>query len=162
MIFVTVGSQKFQFDRLLRYMDELVKRQEIQEEIFAQTGFCDYQPKNIDCKNFLDSDEYSRKMSESRIVITHGGTASIMGAVKAGKKVIAVARLSKYKEHVDDHQEEIIRQFMEKKIIAGVLRLEDIKDAIARCDTLPPVTYQSGTESVIESIDAYIRRCRLF
>ncbi len=38
MIFVTLGSQKFQFDRLLQKLDELVERGVITEEITAQIG----------------------------------------------------------------------------------------------------------------------------
>ena len=38
MIFVTVGSQKFQFDRLLQKLDQLVEEGVIQDEIVAHTG----------------------------------------------------------------------------------------------------------------------------
>lgn len=44
MIFVTVGSQKFQFNRLLQKLDELKEQGIITEEIFAQTGVSDYKP----------------------------------------------------------------------------------------------------------------------
>ena len=50
-------------------------------------------------------------MEKANIVITHGGTGAIIGAVKKGKKVIAVPRLAKYGEHVDDHQLQLIKQF---------------------------------------------------
>ena len=39
MIFITLGSQKFQFNRLLKTVDELVERGIIKEEVFAQIGF---------------------------------------------------------------------------------------------------------------------------
>ncbi len=38
MIFVTVGSQKFQFDRLVRAVDALVAAVLLRMELFAQTG----------------------------------------------------------------------------------------------------------------------------
>ena len=38
-----------------------------------------------------------------------------------GKKVVAVPRLKKYGEHVDDHQKEIIEEFDRERIICGVL-----------------------------------------
>lgn len=54
MIFVTLGSQKFQFNRLLQKIDELVKEEAIKEEIFAQIGYSDYKPENYQYKDFLN------------------------------------------------------------------------------------------------------------
>lgn len=47
MIFVTLGSQKFQFDRLLKKLDELVEDGVIREEITAQIGASTYLPKHF-------------------------------------------------------------------------------------------------------------------
>ena len=38
MIFITLGSQKFQFNRLLKAIDKLVEQGKIKEEVFAQIG----------------------------------------------------------------------------------------------------------------------------
>lgn len=37
MIFITLGSQKFQFNRLLKAVDDLIENGIIQDEVFAQT-----------------------------------------------------------------------------------------------------------------------------
>ena len=104
-IFITLGSQKFQFNRLLRAVDELCEKGTVDAEyVFAQIGYSDYLPKNFSYKKFLDRDEFSKEMGKADIVITHGGTGAIIGAVKKGKKVIAVPRRAQYGEHVDDHQ----------------------------------------------------------
>lgn len=103
MIFITLGSQKFQFNRLLKAIDKLIEQGKIKEEVFAQIGYSDYQPINYNYKQFLDRDEFASMEGRADIVITHGGTGAIIGAVKKGKKVIAVPRLAKYGEHVDDH-----------------------------------------------------------
>ena len=55
-------------------------------------------------------------------IITHGGVGTITDALKLGKKIIAVPRLSKYKEHVNDHQLQIIENFSEKGFIVGARR----------------------------------------
>ena len=110
MIFVTLGSQKFQFNRLLIAIDELIERKVINEEVYAQTGYSDYKPKFYKYKYFMDRDEFADYETKANIVITHGGTGAIIGAVKKGKKVIAVPRLKKYGEHVDDHQVQIVEQ----------------------------------------------------
>lgn len=117
MIFITLGSQKFQFDRLLKAVDELVADGAITEPVFAQSGYSDYQPKHYEFKQFLDRDEFTKRMGEADLVITHGGTGAIIGAVKKGKKVIAVPRLAKYGEHVDDHQLQLLKEFKQMDII---------------------------------------------
>ena len=38
MIFVTVGSQKFPFERLLKQVDRMVESRIITEEVVAQAG----------------------------------------------------------------------------------------------------------------------------
>ena len=86
MIFITLGSQKFQFNRLLKAIDEQIADGRITDEVFAQTGASDYKPKNYALKDFLDRDEFEKWMDRSEIVITHGGTGAIIGAVKKKKK----------------------------------------------------------------------------
>ena len=46
MIFITLGSQKFQFDRLLKEVDRLIADGVIQEKVFAQIGASEYLPQN--------------------------------------------------------------------------------------------------------------------
>ena len=84
MIFVTLGSQKFQFNRLLKKMDSLIEQGIITEEVFAQKGKSDYTPRHFDSIDFLDREKFVEKMQKSNLVITHGGTGAIIGAVKKG------------------------------------------------------------------------------
>ena len=51
MIFITLGSQKFQFNRLLKAVDELVAAGKIKDEVFAQIGYSDYKPRPL-CGTF--------------------------------------------------------------------------------------------------------------
>ena len=46
MIFVTVGTQKFQFDRLLKEIDSLIASKYIKEKVFIQRGNSTYLPQN--------------------------------------------------------------------------------------------------------------------
>ena len=143
MIFVTLGSQKFQFNRLLKKIDELVAKGVITDRVFVQTGASDYKPKNYEYKDFLDREEFAKIMSECDIVITHGGTGAIIGAVKKGKKVIAVPRLAKYGEHVDDHQLQIIEQFKEQNLIYGLSDCEELDVSVKNIITHKFEEYQS-------------------
>ena len=155
MIFITLGSQKFQFNRLLRAVDELVECGE-KEEIFAQIGYSDYVPHNYAYKQFLDRDEFASIMEKSKIVITHGGTGAIIGAVKKGKKVIAVPRLVKYGEHVDDHQLQLVGQFKELDLICECGDCKQLAKALDYVRKTSFKSYQSNTMRIIASIEEFI------
>ena len=47
MIFVTVGSQKFPFNRLLARVDQLVGEGVIAEDVFMQTGTGSFAPQDM-------------------------------------------------------------------------------------------------------------------
>lgn len=104
MIFVTVGSRSYPFDRLFKKLDELCEEEIINEEIFAQIGTSKYKPKHYDYKDFITQEEFIRRIREADIIISHGASGTIMKSLKENKKVIAVTRLKKYGEHMNDHQ----------------------------------------------------------
>ena len=157
-IFITLGSQKFQFNRLLIAVDKLCDKKVISgEDVFAQTGYSDYVPRNYRYNNFLDREEFSVEMGNADIVITHGGTGAIIGAVKKGKKVIAVPRRAKYGEHVDDHQLQLVGQFKELDLICECDDAEKIGEALENVKNTTYKSYVSNTKTIVESIEQYIK-----
>ncbi len=156
-IFITLGSQKFQFNRLLKAVDELCEKGTVDaEDVFAQIGYSDYLPKNFSYKKFLDRDEFSNEMEKANIVITHGGTGAIIGAVKKGKKVIAVPRLAKYGEHVDDHQLQLIKQFDDLNLICPCRDTKELETALDTVQRTKYNSYKSNTLNIISSIEEYL------
>lgn len=157
-VFITLGSQKFQFNRLLQAVDKLCEKKIIvSEDVFAQIGYSDYMPQNYNYKKFLDREEFSVEMSKADIVITHGGTGAVIGAVKKRKKVIAVPRLAKYGEHVDDHQLQLVGQFKELNLICECDDAEKIGEALETVKKTIYKEYVSNTKSIIDSIEQYIK-----
>jgi UDP-N-acetylglucosamine transferase subunit ALG13 len=156
MIFITLGSQKFQFNRLLKAVDDLIEDGIVTDEVFAQSGYSDYKPKNYIYKRFLNRDEFTECEARADIIITHGGTGSIIGAVKKGKKVIGVPRLAKYGEHVDDHQLQLIAQFKNQNLICGLNDCSELEDGLRYVKTHEFDKYESNTKSIIESIERFI------
>lgn len=156
MIFITLGSQKFQFNRLLKKVDELVEQDIIKEEVFAQIGASDYKPKNYAYKEFLSREEFEKKINLCNLIITHGGTGTIIGAVKKGKKVIAVPRLAKYGEHVDDHQLQILEQFKQLNLIWACKDYEELGRALKEIKNKEFEKYQSNTKIIVNSIEKFI------
>ncbi|MBZ1519311.1 beta(1,3)galactosyltransferase EpsH, partial [Leuconostoc mesenteroides] len=117
MIFIVLGSQRFQFNRLLQYIDELVLENKINEKIVAQSGHSDYVPSSYSVTPFFNKDEFTHNIKQADVIITHAGTGAIVTALKNNKKIIAVPRLKKYLEHVDDHQIQIVKNFVEKNYL---------------------------------------------
>lgn len=157
MIFVTLGSQKFQFNRLLLAVDELVEKEVIKEKVLAQIGYSDYIPRNYDYEKFLDREEFDKQMGKSNLVITHSGTGAIMSAVNRGKKVIAVPRNALYGEHVDDHQLQILKQFEAMNIICACYDPKDLGKYIEEIERMSFIKYKSNTNVIIDNIDQYIK-----
>ncbi len=156
MIFITLGSQKFQFNRLLKAVDELIEKGVIDDEVFAQVGYSDYEPKHFEYKQFLDREEFAAQEGKCNILITHGGTGAIIGAVKKGKKVIAVPRLAKYGEHVDDHQLQLIAQFKGQNLICGLEDVSELEEGLKFVKEHDFDEYQSNTKTIIDSIERFI------
>lgn len=156
MIFVTLGSQKFQFNRLLIEIDRLVEEGKITEEVFAQIGYSDYKPKNYEYKKFLDRDEFSKIMIKCDKVITHGGTGAIIGALKNEKKVIAVPRLQKFGEHIDNHQLQIVSEFTKNGFITSINNISELSTEIINIDSIKFKKYISNTERIIEKIKMFL------
>lgn len=158
MIFVTLGSQKFQFNRLLKEIDNLLDKDIIQEEVFAQIGYSDYIPQNYKFKDFLNRDEFSEIMNKCDKVITHGGTGAIIGAIKKNKKVIAIPRNMNFNEHVDNHQYEIVNEFTNMNLILGVNKVENLSEAIKTVDKINFKEYKSNTKVIVDNIDKFISK----
>ncbi len=156
MIFVTTGSQKFQFNRLLEKLDELVEKGVITEKMFAQTGYSDYKPKHYEYAQFMNRDEFAEKTAECDTFITHGGTGAIIGAVKQGKKVVAVPRLAKYGEHVDDHQVQLLTQFDDLNLITACYELDDLEKCLKELPDKHFNEYKSNTQTIISDIEEWM------
>ncbi|MDR0300030.1 MAG: beta(1,3)galactosyltransferase EpsH [Streptococcaceae bacterium] len=157
MIFVILGSQKFQFNRLLQEIDRLVKEKIITEKITAQIGASDYIPQNFTSQKFYDRERFKEEVAEADIIITHGGTGAIIGALKEGKKVIALPRLAKYGEHVDNHQVELLNQFTDLNLICVPEDVSKLEQALKTVRKINYSSYQSNTDKFIVNIDNFIK-----
>lgn len=156
MIFITTGSRSFQFNRLLEAVDKAIENGMITDEVFAQIGSSDYAIRNYKYKEFLNRDEFNENLNKCDIVLTHGGTGVIVNAVKMGKRVVAVPRLAKYQEVVDDHQIQLVQAFEKLGMVTACYDCNEIAKAIeeAKCKEVKP--YVSNTQTIIDSIDEMI------
>ncbi len=154
MIYVSLGTQDKKFPRLLQEVDKLIDKGIIKDEVIAQIGQTKYESKNMKLYDYLSKEDVLKYMNESRFIITHGGVGTILDALKLNKKVIAVARLKLYKEHVNDHQLQIIREYTKLGyILDGTY---DLEKAIFDVNEFIPNQYVSNNENFIKQLEDYI------
>lgn len=159
MIFITLGTQKFQFNRLLKYIDEQIEKGKIKEKVFAQIGGSTYLPKNYEYKDFIDKNEFTDKLEECELVITHAGVGTIIAAINMDKKVIVVPRLAKYNEHVDDHQLEIADSFSKKNyVLSNGENIEELFSNIKKTKNMKFNKYNSSNEKIQDLIINFIKK----
>lgn len=126
MIFVPLGTQAMDFTRCLKMLDEMILHYDIKEEVIVQMGNSNYQSDNFKIIPFLPEDEFKKYIADASVVISHAGSGALFNAIKNHKKIIAVARLKKYHEMVDDHQTELTHKLSEEGyIIDGTYSLVD-------------------------------------
>ena len=160
MIFVCVGSRPYQFNRLFEELDRLVGAGCVKESVFAQIGASTYEPTHFAFEHFMDPDAFKAKMAEADIVISPGASGSIMGALNAGKRVIAVSRLAKYGEHINDHQVGINETLASEGLVLAVREMDELGDAIEAMESgsveLRPWK-NSNPNAIIDEIDRFIQ-----
>ena len=163
MIFVTVGSRNYPFDRLFKKLDDLYESGVLTEKMFAQIGTSAYTPKHYDYKDFISQEEFMERIKEADIVVSHGASGSIMKALNAGKKVIAVTRLEKYHEHISDHQIQNNEAFSSNHyVLMASPELDDLdvcfKKIYDGTDGLQPWENKDPL-AIVKMIDHFIQRC---
>lgn len=161
MIFVTVGSRNYPFDRLFKKIDELYERGILTEPMFAQIGTSTYVPRNYQYKDFISQEEFLEHIKKADIVVSHGASGSIMKALNEGKKVIAVTRLEKYGEHINDHQIQNNEAFRDNGyVLMADLELTDLgacfEKIYNKTDNIVPWRNQDPM-AIVNLIDKFIQ-----
>ncbi len=152
MILVTLGTNDKTFIRLVKEIERLIDSGSIDEEVIVQAGYTKYQSDKMQVFDLIPMEKFDELISECSLLITHGGVGSIISGLKNQKKVIAVPRLAKYEEHVNDHQIQIIQNFDKAGYIVGVFEVEELESAIRRIPTFEPKSYESNTLNMINLV----------
>lgn len=156
MILVLLGTQNNSFHRLLEEVQKNIDNGKIKEEVIIQKGYTKFESKDMKIYSEIPIEELERLIEKANLVITHGGVGSIITAITKGKKVIAVPRLQKYGEHVNDHQLDIIDSFNEKKYIMGIHSVEELGEALEKIEKFEPNKYVKNTGNIIKIVGDFI------
>ena len=153
-----IGSRDYQFNRLLKALDELVEEGRIKDEIVAQTGLSEYEPRHYTWYRYLDRDVFKDYQQKADLIISHGGTGALVGALKMGKQVIAVPRLAQYGEHIDDHQTQVCGALADEGYLRQVLDMQDLGAVIEQCKQDPIIKKYDKPSNVLPMIEAQLEK----
>lgn len=156
MVFVAVGTQKFQFNRLLKMVDNLIEQGYLTGEVFAQIGHSDYVPRNYAYKDFMGKDDFQACIDRCDLLITHSGVATIIAGLRLHKPVVVVPRLAKFGEHVDDHQFQIAESFSTKNLLLMCKEQDNLAEIIKDAQTHTFAEYVSQRTMVLTTIREYL------
>ncbi len=159
MIFLTVGTL-FEFDRLIRSVDELVRSGQIEEEVFAQIGTGQYKPYSMNYVDILEKSKFEEIISQSNALISHAGMGSISMAIKYNKPLLVMPRLKKYGEHVNDHQLDTARKFEQLGHILAAYSEQELVEKIPLLESFVPKLRVPNRQGVIDRINKYLTNFR--
>jgi len=130
MIFVTIGSavKGIEFTRLIKKMDDIAGK--IDDEVVMQIGTVPYEPQHAKYFRYTSYQENLSYFQKASLVIGHGGTGTILNALKFKIPIVVVPRRHHYGEHVDDHQVELAQRLVGNELIKVVYELEELESAV--------------------------------
>ncbi len=156
MILITLGTQDKSFKRLLDAVQREIDKGNIKERVVVQAGYTEYESKDMEILDFVDREKFDELINECDILITHAGVGSILTGLNKMKVVIAAARLSKYKEHINDHQIQIVEKFDRLGYIIPLKDFNRLDKVLAKARKFKPKKYVSNTENIIKHLEDFI------
>ncbi len=157
MIIVLLGTQNNDFHRLLDEVEKNIIQGNINDEVIVQAGFTHFKSNKMRIFSMIPKANLEELIKKADLVITHAGVGSIEMSLEQGKKVIAVPRLKKYGEHVNDHQKDIEEEFNNRGWILGIDDVSDLQDALLRVKKFIPKRYEkTKIDRMVDIIHTFI------
>lgn len=157
MILVMLGTQNNDFHRLLDEIERNIENGNINEEVIVQAGFTKYKSNKMKIFDLTSKKNLEDLIKKADLIITHAGVGSIEMSLEQNKKVIAVPRLKKYKEHVNDHQKDIEGEFNKRGWIIGINDVSELGIALKKVGNFIPKKYEKPkTDEIVYVIKTFI------
>lgn len=146
MILVLCGTQKQSFDRLWAQLRPLMPHYDLR----IQAGHNPWEgnPPHLQVVSFIPPSQLSQWIQEAELIITHAGAGSMIQALQAQKKVIAVPRLAKYHEHVNDHQLELANKYESLGYLKVLKDGEDLLTLVESMTHFNPIPFKSSANLI--------------
>lgn len=161
LLFATVGAT-LKFERLVNLVLN-AKASGVLEgyEVIVQTGeggMPAEKPEGIAFHEALPFDEVKQILHEADYVVCHGGTGSLITALREGCRLIAVPRRFELAEHYDNHQSEITGAFRDRGLLETADTDEEFAQAFTRLGAREPVCATTDPSALIGYLCDYIEK----
>jgi UDP-N-acetylglucosamine transferase subunit ALG13 len=156
MIFVVLGTWEMPFVRPLREIDQAIGDGSLTERVVVQCGKTSFASKRMEMVPFFSQPDLEAMYDQASFVICQAGVGSIMLGLRKSKKIVSIARLAKYEEHVDDHQLEILDVFSKSGAVLAWSGTGDLLEVIARVGNFVSAGYPFGEERISAAILDYL------
>ena len=144
MIFATVGTSKFQFERFILLIDTLPSNLQY-NDVVVQTGFTKLLSSRFKNIKFLNNHDYIEMIQSCNLIVSHCGIGIARDAVNYKKRLILVPRDPKKKEHTDYHQFDLAKKWNE-------LRMADVIYPDSNPSILNELLSKKNSESNVNSL----------
>lgn len=155
MIFLTVGTQ-LPFDRMVSAVNAWAAKSE--EEIVAQVGPTKRNFPHLRQQEFLDPVDFDRYFEQARLIVSHAGIGSIIGALSYGKPIIIIPRKADLGEHRNNHQIATAKRFTQTPSVYVAWDEKELINVLTALLERSPRTFNVTLPSVAS--DDFIRRLR--
>ena len=152
-LFVALGTQKFPFDRLVRELNALVEEgvYAADEIVMQSTKIGKVQPL-FTCHEIIPVEEFNRFLDVAEVVVCHSGVNSILSGMQRCKPLVIVPRISRFGEHVDDHQLEIAKVMEERYRVLVARDMADLRKCIEDSKTHVYLPFVSQRENLVSAV----------
>ena len=156
LLFATVGAT-LPFERLVNLVADAASKGLIDEQVILQIGIGGMPPANIDSCETLPFEEIQAILKRADIVVCHGGTGSLITALREGCRVIAVPRRYERGEHYDNHQAEITETFRQRGLIEIADTPDEFAKALDRARARTPVRATTDQGRMIDYLEKWLK-----
>lgn len=153
---ITVGTV-LPFDRLVKGVAALSPAGGRPSRMVAQVGAGGARPAGMESSENIDFEGMTRLLERAKVVFCHAGNGSLMSALQAGCRIVAMPRRADLGEHWDDHQQEILRAFAARDVIEVAEDADDLQPALERALAKPPARARNEHSKLIERLRVFTR-----
>ena len=116
MILITVGTEQYQFNALMHWIELLIDYQLINEDVLVQYGFSTHFPDGSKAYRNLSEQEFLNFVDSANLVISHCDENVAQLLEDRDKPYVLVPRLHRFREYIDNHQMEVADDFERRGI----------------------------------------------
>ncbi len=159
LVFATVGAT-LPFPRLTRLVLQAKADGKIDQRLVLQVGENADIPEDLapaadetELVATMPFDRVQALLGKADIVICHGGTGSILTALRKHCRVIVIPRVFELGEHYDNHQAEIADSFRKRGLLFTADDSETLAQALQECAKFEPRAVTTDYAELIDRLD---------